>query len=154
MLKAVITEHHFNGENIHAPFERASFSKSVTYRAGHDSQAPAAGRPGIVFLCRRFLLAPRTRSIHLPWLGNPYFSELRRLQCPDCMLAERAGRDISALAKALSCSHLRSCDSRATCHFDHWGSIQENRWKTAIPGAGQFQAMSFAASFRRKSGLC
>src|SRR5207244_8774833 len=81
------------------------------------------------------------------------FFRLTRLQCPDCMLAERAGRDISALAKALSCSHLRSCDSRATCHFDHWGSIQENRWKAAIPGAGQFQAMSFAASFRRNSVL-
>src|SRR5438128_11819349 len=96
----------------------------------------------------------RALSIQRPRLVDPLLFRAEAIAMPDCMLAERAGRDISALAKALSCSHLRSCDSRAACHFDHWGSIQENRWKTAIPGAGQFQAMSFAASFRRKSGLC
>src|SRR5438477_8109684 len=82
------------------------------------------------------------------------FFEVRRLQCPDRMLAERARRNVSGLATGLSGSHLRSCDSRAACHFDHWGSIQENRWKTAVPGGGRFQAMSFAAGFRHKSGLC
>src|SRR5439155_10786884 len=101
------------------------------------------------------ILIGASHPFHSPAMaGNPYFSELRRLQCPDCMLAESARREVSGLAKALSGSHLRWCDSRAACHFDHWGSIQENRWKTAIPGAGRFQAMSFAASFRRKSGLC
>src|SRR5439155_23005403 len=112
------------------------------------------GPPGILFLCRRSLLAP---GAPFPFSGRgwsiPFFFEVRR--CHARIVSEpREPGEVSGLAKALSCSHLRSCDSRATCHFDHWGSIPENRWKTAIPGAGQFQAMSFAASFRRKSGLC
>ena len=131
----------------------SGLSRSVTYRTGHDSGLPR-------WTARQRISPPQiiigaSHPFHSPAMaGNPYFSEVRRLPCPDCKLAERAGRDISALAKALSCSHLRSCDSRATCHFDHWGSIPGNRLNTAIPDGGRFQAMSFAGGFRRKSGLC
>src|SRR6266566_7422576 len=148
--------HHLNDEKHPCTFRTGKGGnpgRSVTYRTGHDSGLPR-------WTARQRISPPQiiigaSHPFHSPAMaGNPYFSEVRRLPCPDRMLAESARRELSGLAKALSGSHLRWCDSRAACHFDHWGSIQENRWKTAIPGAGQFQAMSFAASFRRKSGLC